>query len=440
MNVSAWFRGPRTLFVRLTLIFFAGLAVAQFLAFWATMSERNDAQTAFMISNLERDVATAVALLDRVPAAERPEWLPRLMRRNYSFLLGPGVGGAPPDAKLSEQIAAAIERSIGTRFPVSVNAVPDTREHLQAHLRLSDGSPLTIDIRPVARIPLSYWLLVVLVIELVVIALCAWLAVRLATRPLNQLAMAADTLGPDMTTTRLPETGPAEVARAAKAFNAMQGRIGQYMKERIQILAAISHDLQTPITRMRIRTDLLDDEAERSKFQQDLTEMETLVREGVAYGRALHGAAEAPRRVDPDALLESLVSDYADAGAKVTLSGSIGAPIVTRPVALRRILANLLDNAVKFSGAGELKADVSNTMQITISVLDRGPGIPPDQLETVFQPFFRLEAEGQPRIGGNGLGLAIAKQLALAMNATLELKNRADGGLEATLVLERPIG
>lgn len=437
MNVSSMFRGPRTLFVRLTLIFFAGLVVAQLLAFWATVSERNDAQTSLMIDNFEREVSTAVALLDRVPAAERPQWVPRLARRNYSFLLGPGVSGTPPDAKLSEEISAAIERSIGQRFTIAVNKVPDTKEHLQAHLRLSDGSPLTIDIRPVAWMPLSYWLLVVLAVELVVIAVCAWFALSLATRPLNQLASAADTLGPDMTTTRLPENGPAEVARAAKAFNAMQERIRQYMKERIQILAAISHDLQTPITRMRIRTDLLDDEAERIKFQQDLAEMETLVREGVAYGRTLHGAAEVPRRIDPDALLESLVSDYEDAGAKVTLSGSIGVPIVTRPVALRRILANLLDNAVKFSGAGELKTDVSKDRQISISVLDRGPGIPQDQLEAVFQPFYRGDASGHQRTGGSGLGLAIAKQLALAMNATLELKNRTGGGLEARLVLEK---
>jgi signal transduction histidine kinase len=437
VNVSSMFRGPRTLFVRLTLIFFAGLVVAQLLAFWATVSERNDAQTSLMIDNFEREVSTAVALLDRVPAAERPEWVPRLARRNYSFLLGPGVGGTPPDAKLSEEISAAIERSIGKRFTIAVNKVPDTNEHLQAHLRLSDGSPLTIDIRPVGWMPLSYWLLVVLAVELVVIAVCAWFALSLATRPLNQLASAADTLGPDMTTTRLPESGPAEVARAAKAFNAMQERIRQYMKERIQILAAISHDLQTPITRMRIRTDLLDDEAERIKFQQDLAEMETLVREGVAYGRTLHGAAEVPRRIDPDALLESLVSDYEDAGAKVTLSGSIGVPIVTRPVALRRILANLLDNAVKFSGAGELITDVSKDRQISISVLDRGPGIPQDQLEAVFQPFYRGDASGHQRTGGSGLGLAIAKQLALAMNATLELKNRSGGGLEARLVLEK---
>jgi signal transduction histidine kinase len=437
VNVSSLLKGPRTLFLRLTLIFFAGLVAAQYLTFYATMAERNDVQTSFMISNIQREISTAVALLDRVPAAERPDWLPRLVRRNYGFILGPGVSGEAPDQKLSAEIGAAIEQSIGQRYPVVVNAVPGPTEHLQAHLKLSDGAPLTIDIRPVAKMPLSSWLPLVLGVQLVLLAACSWFAVSIATRPLNQLAHAAETLGPDMTATRLRESGPTEVARAAKAFNAMQDRIGMYMKERIQILAAISHDLQTPITRMRIRTDLLDDETERARFQQDLREMESLVREGVAYGRTLHGAAEVPRRIDPDALLESLVGDYEDAGAKVSLSGSIGTPIVTRPVALRRILANLLDNAIKFSGAGELTTDVSPDMRIAISVLDRGPGIPADQLEAVFQPFFRLDASGE-RSAGNGLGLAIARQLALAMNATLELKNRAGGGLEARLVLEKP--
>jgi signal transduction histidine kinase len=440
VKVSSLLKGPRTLFLRLTLIFFAGLVAAQYLTFYATMAERNDVQTTFMISNIQREISTAVALLDRVPAAERPDWLPRLARRNYGFILGPGVSGEAPDQKLSAEIGTAIEQSIGQRYPVVVNAVPGPTEHLQAHLKLSDGAPLTIDIRPLAKMPLSSWLPLVLSVQFVLLAVCSWFAVSIATRPLNQLAHAAETLGPDMTATRLRESGPSEVARAAKAFNAMQDRIRMYMKERIQILAAISHDLQTPITRMRIRTDLLDDETERGRFQQDLREMESLVREGVAYGRTLHGAAEVPRRIDPDALLESLVGDYEDAGAKVTLSGSIGAPIVTRPVALRRILANLLDNAIKFSGAGELTTGVLTDARVAISVLDRGPGIPADQLEAVFQPFFRLDTPREGgAAGGNGLGLAIARQLALAMNATLELKNRAGGGLEARLILEKPV-
>jgi signal transduction histidine kinase len=115
--------------------------------------------------------------------------------------------------------------------------------------------------------------------------------VRLATRPLNQLALAADTLGPDLKADRLPEDGPEEVARAARAFNAMQDRMATYMTERMQILAAISHDLQTPITRMRLRVDVMDDSAQGTKLQQDLQEMETLVKEGVTYARTMHGAA-----------------------------------------------------------------------------------------------------------------------------------------------------
>ena len=134
-----------------------------------------------------------------------------------------------------------------------------TPDRLQVHLQLTDGTPLTIDYQPMPSTPLSPWLSLVLVLQLVVLAACCWLAVRLATRPLSQLARAADTLGPDLKAERLPEDGPDEVARAARAFNAMQDRIRLYMTERLQILAAISHDLQTPITRMRLRVDVMDD-------------------------------------------------------------------------------------------------------------------------------------------------------------------------------------
>ena len=135
----------------------------------------------------------------------------------------------------------------------------------------------------------------------------------------------------------------------------MQDRVATYMTERMQILAAISHDLQTPITRMRLRVDVMDDDAQGAKLQQDLQEMESLVKEGVTYARTLHGATEVPCRVDPDALLDSLVCDYVDAGEAVRLEGRLGAPLVTRPQALRRIVGNLMDNALKFGGDGEIR-------------------------------------------------------------------------------------
>lgn len=428
-------RWPRTLFARLALILCVGLVLAQTLSFWLTLTERDQATTNVMMGYIEREAASSVALLDHLPPAERAQWLPRLARRSYEFILGPGITGTPPDARLSKMVAKSIADGIGTEYALTVNAVPGDKERMQVHLKLTDGTPLTIDMRPMSGVPLSPWLPLVLVLQLIVLAACCWLAVRLATRPLHALAAAADTLGPDLKAARLPEDGPSEVARAAKAFNAMQDRIATYMTERMQILASISHDLQTPITRMRLRVDVMDESPQHAKLQQDLQEMETLVKEGVAYARTLHGAAEAPIRIDPDALLDSLVCDYVDAGKEVSLHGAVGAALVTRPQALKRILGNLVDNALKFGGTAELEVSVQADGAVTIAVLDRGPGIPAESLDAVFEPFVRLETSRNRNTGGTGLGLAIARQLTLAMDAKLSLHNRTGGGLEARLRL-----
>jgi len=150
----------------------------------------------------------------------------------------------------------------------------------------------------------------------------------------------------------------------------------------------------------------------------------------------MHGATEAPIRIDPDALFDSLVFDYVDAEKDVSLQGRIDTALVTRPQALRRIVGNLVDNALKFGGAAEIKVAAPHDGRVTISVLDRGPGIPAESLEAVFEPFYRLEESRNRGTGGTGLGLAIARQLALAMDAELSLLNRPDGGLEARLVLK----
>jgi signal transduction histidine kinase len=165
--------------------------------------------------------------------------------------------------------------------------------------------------------------------------------------------------------------------------------------------------------------------------------METLVKEGVTYARTLHGASEVPCRIDPDALFDSLVCDYLDAGSKVSLQGHVGGALVTRPQALRRIVGNLVDNALKFAGEAEISVEARADGQVVIAVLDRGPGIPAEALDAVFEPFYRLEGSRNRHTGGTGLGLAIARQLALAMDSTLTLQNRAGGGLEARLVLKK---
>ncbi|MDR6959161.1 signal transduction histidine kinase [Pseudomonas brassicacearum] len=427
---------PRTLASRLSLIFLIGLILAQGLSFGVQYYERYQTAKTTMLGNLETDVSTSVAILDRLPATERPAWLPKLARRNYGYLLDEGQPGQPMDLTDAPVSVSSIQEAIGQSYALTFNQIPGPKMHYQAHLRLGDGSPLTIDVRP-AMMPLSLWLPVVLLGQLALLIGCTWLAVRIAVGPLTRLAGAVETLDPNVHSVRLDEKGPTEVVHAAKAFNAMQDRIAAYLKERMQLLAAISHDLQTPITRMKLRAEFMDDGIEKDKLWSDLSEMEHLVREGVAYARSVHGATEASCRISLDAFLDSLVFDYQDTGQDVQLSGKNAAVIDTRPHALRRVLVNLVDNALKFGGAARIEVQEGKNGQLAIQVLDRGPGINEQELAEVLKPFYRVESSRNRETGGTGLGLAIAQQLANAMGGSLTLSNRDGGGLCAELRLSR---
>jgi len=435
MNLAI--RWPRTLASRLSLIFLVGLILAQALSFGAQYYERYETAKNTMLGNLETDVSTSIAILDRLPASERASWLQQLERRNYRYLLDEG---SPGTAMRDTPIAVtSIKDAIGKDYPMTVTDIPGPIKHFQVHLKLADGSPVTIDVRP-SMVPLSPWLPVVLLGQLALLIACTWLAVRIAIRPLTRLAQAVETLDPNAHAVHLDEKGPTEVAHAAKAFNAMQARIAAYLKERMQLLAAISHDLQTPITRMKLRAEFMDDSVEKDKLWNDLGEMEHLVREGVAYARSIHGSTEESRRTDMDSFLDSLVFDYQDMGKDVQLGGKSEAVIDTRPHALRRVLVNLTDNALKFAGAAELKVENKNG-SLSVKVMDRGPGIAEEELAQVMEPFYRVENSRNRSTGGTGLGLAIAQQLALAIGGSLVLSNREGGGLCAELKLPiRPAG
>ncbi|EFQ63155.1 ATP-binding protein [Pseudomonas lactucae] len=423
---------PRTLVSRLSLIFLVGLTLAQALSFGAQYYERYETAKNTMLGNLETDVSTSIAILDRLPAEERMSWLKQLDRRNYRYLLHEGSPGA---ALRDTPIAVtSIKEAIGKDYPMTVTDIPGPIKHFQVHLKLADGSPVTIDVRP-SMVPLSPWLPVVLLGQLALMILCAWLAVRIAIRPLTRLAQAVENLDPNTHPVHLDEQGPTEVAHAAIAFNAMQARIAAYLKERMQLLAAISHDLQTPITRMKLRAELMDDCGDKDKLWNDLGEMEHLVREGVAYARSVHGATEESRRTDLDSFLDSLVFDYQDMGKDVQLSGKSNAVIHTRPHALRRVLVNLTDNALKFAGAAQLRVEPKDGDSLSVTVMDRGPGIAEEELARVIEPFYRVENSRNRSTGGTGLGLAIAQQLAQALGGSLTLRNREGGGLCAELRL-----
>jgi len=432
--MSLRFRWPRTLASQLSLIFLISLLCAHGLSFSAQFYERYISARTAMLGNLENDVSTSVAILDRLPANERASWLQRLDRQNYRYLLNAGETGEPMSSDDVPMAATSIADALGEHYALTFRDIPGMQKHFQAHLNLADGSPITIDVRPTA-LPVAYWLPVVLVLQLALLLGCTWIAVRLAIRPLTRLARAVETLDPNAHPTPLDEKGPTEVAHAAAAFNEMQKRIAEYLKERMQILAAISHDLQTPITRMKLRAEFMEDCAERDKLWSDLGEMEHLVREGVAYARSVHGATETSHRINLDAFLDSLVFDYQDMHKQVSLTGKSAVVFDTRPHALRRVLVNLVDNALKFAGSAELEVGSTADGELSIKVLDRGPGIAEDELVQVMQPFYRVESSRNRGTGGTGLGLAIAQQLAVAIGGSLTLSNRPQGGLCAEIRL-----
>ncbi|MGJ7495544.1 ATP-binding protein [Variovorax sp. RT4R15] len=422
---------PRSLFGRVALVVFAGLALAHGLTFLALLRERSELSQSMMLAYVGRDVSSAVAILDRVPPAERAAWLPRLARQNYSYALDTASPAAPAAEPSAQGLARIVAAELGA---ARVGAIlRGTGSDLLLPLRLEDGTPLILRLRPPAAM-ISTEAVVLLLVQLLFLAAATWWGVRLAVRPLQRLADAADALKPGGNGAVLAEAGPREVAQAARAFNAMQQRIDAHLAERQRLLAAISHDLQTPITRMKLRVEQVLDADQRSRLLSDLDGMQLLVEEGLAYARTSQAVREPLRAVDLNALLDGLVCDALDAGHQAELLGRHEAPLTTRVQALRRALTNLLDNALKFGGAAQVVVEVT-AHEVHISVRDRGPGIPEAELAPVLQPFYRVESSRNRETGGTGLGLAIAQELALALNGRLSLSNRAGGGLEARLSL-----
>ncbi|MGZ5174242.1 MAG: ATP-binding protein, partial [Burkholderiales bacterium] len=256
-----------------------------------------------------------------------------------------------------------------------------------------------------------------------------------ATRPLNTLADAAEQLGTNINRPPLDEAGPVEVQRAARALNSMQAKLIGYLRDRTRILAAMSHDLKTPITRLRLRTELLDNAELRSKFDRDLREMEIMVAGTLDFMRGLEND-ERVQPIDVNALIQSVAADIQETGARVEVEGAAREPYAGKPQALKRCLTNLIDNAIKYGKASRVLIH-NNPERLELRVLDEGRGIPEASLERVFEPFYRLDPSRNRETGGTGLGLSIARSIAVSHGGTLILCNAPPGGLEAILTLPR---
>lgn len=256
---------------------------------------------------------------------------------------------------------------------------------------------------------------------------------RIVTRPLRRLAAAAAAFNVSSDPPLTPVRGPTEVKAALSTFNIMQGRVKEALASRTQVLAAVSHDLQTPLTRIRLRLEQVNDSELRERLIADVQTMQALVQEGLELARS-HESEEPWSVVDVDSLVESLAEDAAEFGADVRFIGGCGASARVRPGALTRALNNLIDNAIKYGGSAEVSCEVGGD-GILVRVRDRGPGLPDPGDPRLFEPFYRGECTDAGKAKGTGVGLTIARAQAHLSGGSIELRNHPDGGLVAELRL-----
>ena len=484
---SRWL--PASLFGRLMLVLAAGLMLAQLLSAAINVAERDRLLArSFGLQPAQR-IADVVKLLDGLGPAERERvvavfGVPPLVLSLHdapaiAVTADRAAAASPRGAMFAAQLRAALGDAHATRIETRTGFMPGPgamdrgpqdvvpgrgldrgtgmgmgmgrammRDRpgpwergagaavLRTEVQLRDGRWARFDTElPAAPDALPWRLVATLAVLLAATLALSWVAVRWVVRPLHVLAQAAQSLGEDIGRPPLTEDGPREVRQAAQAFNTMQQRLTRFIDERTRMLTALSHDLKTPLTRMRLRTELLDDDDTRTRFAADLQEMEAMVTQTLDFMRGL-GGHEARAPVDVDALLASLQSDNEAMGRAVVIDGRASAPFVGVPSLLRRALGNLVDNAVLYGGAATVRVD-DGPDRLTLHVLDAGPGIPEAELERVFDPFHRLEASRNRATGGTGLGLGIARSIARLHGGDVTLHNRPSGGLDAVLSLPR---
>ncbi|BBA36305.1 putative signal transduction histidine kinase [Methylocaldum marinum] len=392
--------------------------------------------------------AVVASILNRAPPDLRPTLVPVLSDPALTVAWQPGK---TPPVMASDAMTRHLARDVRVLSkPYGLDRVeagytaesqPSASDRLmaapvppQVWVALSDGTWLrfSIALDRVGALATLRLLLAAGVSAVGIMALGFW-AARKVTAPLARFALAAQRLGANMDAPPMSETGPREIRHAAVAFNDMQNRIRRLIEDRTLMLGAISHDVRTALTRLRFRTELIEDPGQRRKAAADLDQMEAMLNASLSFARD-DAAAEAPTVLDLSVLLQSLCDDFADAGRPVSYEGPLHLKYLGRPVSLRRAFANLIDNAVTYGYAADVVlADNGDAIEVCIG--DRGPGIPEAMRDRVFAPFFRLESSRSRKTGGTGLGLSIARMVVRRHGGEIVLDDRAGGGLLVKITL-----
>ncbi len=451
---------PKSLGGQLVVLLIGALVVAQAASFLLFTGDRADAVREANRAGLLGNMASVVRVLARSPKDKRPALADAAASPRIRYWISeisavkepPERRGALANAPFDQMfqmpmreppritiIDANGEQAKGPhpelrRGPGHDHPFTDQNFDVLASVPFIDGGWLNAQTRIRAEpIPFPWPTVISAILMAAGVLLVIGFTVRRVTRPLAALAKSAEAFGRGGPSKPLPETGPNEVRRLTSAFNRMQDRLERFIADRTRMLAAIGHDLRTPITSLKLRTELLDDEEARTKMSATLDDMQRMTEATLAFARD-DAAAEPVRSVDLEALLESLAEDQSSIGHEVTFAGRGRLPYSCRPTALKRAIANLLENAVRYGKRARVALSDTPVGPI-ITIDDDGPGIPGDRFEEVFKPFVRLESSRSRETGGVGLGLSIARSVILGHGGDVELSNRPQGGLRVEIRL-----
>ncbi|MCF6326816.1 MAG: ATP-binding protein [Devosiaceae bacterium] len=445
---------PDSIFARTFFVLIIGLAISHTISIALYVSDRSNT----LVSIDGRHIGDRVALTERIirlsPPPNRPGMVSRISDDIFQVTWTPTANVAA-DEKTSPR-TLEVQKAIGEHLdpdenrmirirdmgmqPLVLNSAdePENIAMVMVSMTLPDQSWLNFVVP--LRAPTPLWTLryiLSMAVMLIAIAGFSAIVVHQLTRPLARFASASKKLGVDMDSKDIPEKGAMEIRQASKAFNQMHRRIKRFVEDRTQMIAAISHDLGTPISRMRLRAEFVEDEEQRQKMLADLSDMEKMVSDTLSFARD-EAILEPMVKVDFRALAQRVCDDIGDSGYNIEFAiGDVLIPYQCRPAAMRRALSNLIENAAKYGKIAHVNL-VGDCPCIILQIDDEGPGIPQHLQEEIFEPFFRIENSRSRDTGGTGLGMTVARSIIKAHGGDISLKNRAEGGLRMEIKLPVP--
>lgn len=429
---------PRRLLARSLVIIMAPLVLLQIAATWFFFSEHYDVITKRLAQGIAGGLGTIIEMMKEDTTDERRVYIFTLAEKTLQFRLSfeegaeiPADYEPPRDTLLEKHLGNALAHRLERRFAIDADSLPRDVEIL---VQLPDGVLRALVRREQLFSDTTYIFIIWMVGASLILAAVAFIFMRNQVRPIRRLAEAAESFGKGRDVADFRLEGATEVRQAATAFLLMRARIKRQIEQRTTMLAGVSHDLRTPLTRVKLELALMPEGPTRDSLAADVAEMEHMIEGYLAFARG--EGREAPERVDLAALVGEVVEQAARGGRSVAFVAEGQATLELRPAAIRRALANLIENGL-VHGDSVTVTLVPSPNRVEILVDDDGPGIEPEKREIVFKAFYRLEAARNPNRSGAGLGLTIARDVARGHGGEVTLEAAPGGGLRARIRLPR---